>query len=123
LFTLAQAPVQAPDPKPDIICKDYYVDSIPGVPDWHDTMRNAVASKLAKRKTGSAEWIASGRLLRVTGTRLDIQDADQTVDVLERSQRANAPLPQLQAEVGKLRTQVDSLRIRVTALETKAKNP
>lgn len=121
VFTVAQAPVTRPVAVVETMTKDHVVDSIPGRVDWPATLQGAVEGKLAKRKekTGSVEYIPKGRILRVTGTRLDIQDADQTVDELERAQRPAMVLPQLQAEVSRLRQQVDSLRFVVSGILTR----
>jgi hypothetical protein len=121
VFTVAQAPVARPVAAPEIMTRDHAVDSLPGRADWPQTLKTAVEGKLAKRnvKTGSVEYVPNGRILRVTGTRLDIQDADQTIDELERAQRPAMVLPQLQSEVSRLRQQVDSLKGVIAGILTR----
>lgn len=118
VLTIAQAPVPRSEPRPDTISKDYPLDSILNRPNWRDSLLASVNSKLSHRgsATGKAELVAGGRLLRVTGLQRDIRDADQTMDAMERSLRTSAAMPQLQAEVGRLRTQVDSLRFQLAEL-------
>jgi len=121
VFTVAQAPLVRVPVEPEIFVKDYTVDTFPGRSDWAEQMRAAVAGKLTKRdpknSSGSVELVP-GRppILRVRGTRIDIQDADQTVDALQRSRYSEVVVP-LERDVKALRDRLDSLRNVVLELQ------
>ena len=120
VFTTAQAVVKTDTtPYQEKFSKDSYIDSIPNKSDWPETVRLAVVNKLKKRHSVSDDAVtysSRSRLLTVTGTRTDIMDADQTIGALEQGQRIAAVLPQLQKDVGTMRTQVDSLRLQVAEI-------
>jgi hypothetical protein len=127
VFTVARAPVEQAEIKPAIVTKDYGIDSMPEK-DWPETLRLAVVGKLKrsdpKQPAASVELTdTKPRLLRVRGTQADIRDADQTISTLENSARERAPVPQLQRRIDILRTQVDSLRERLSELEKRAPKP
>ncbi len=114
VFTVAQAPVVRVPVEPEIFVKDYTVDSFPNHPDWAQTVRAAVAGKLTRRdsthSSGSVQLVpGKPSIVRVRGTRIDIQDADQTVDVLQRS-RYNEVVVPLERDVKVLQQRLDSLR-------------
>jgi hypothetical protein len=123
VFTVARAPVEQPPVTPDTISKDYPIDSMPDK-GWPEAMRATVAGKL-KVHPGSTVELTTERpqVLRVRGTRAAIQDADQTVSALERTNRENAPVPQLQTRIDALNKTVDSLRVRVGELEKRPAKP
>ena len=58
----------------------------------------------------AVEFTPANKLLTVTGSRADLAVADQVVEELTRGQRVAAAIPRMQAEIARLRTEVDSLK-------------
>ena len=102
---------RAPD-GPEKLVKVYSIQPVEGGPTG-EAVKSEVETAIARRgatEKALVEFGSGNRVLRVTGSRADLAIADQVVEELTRSQRLAAAIPRMQAEINRLRTEVDELK-------------
>ncbi len=109
--TVPSSASRAPDTAEKLV-KVYSIQPIDGGPTG-DVVRTAVETTIARRGAAvkaAVEFTPANKLLTVTGSRADLAVADQVVEELTRGQRVAAAIPRMQAEIARLRSEVDSLK-------------